>query len=68
MLSFRKSMTLFVATALAITIGMAVRAHDTSNATASPLRALARPSLAHMSSPRASTYAAEVASINHEGF
>ena len=68
MLSFRNSMGFIAVAALAVAIGMLVHAHDTSNAAAGRLWTLARPSAAHVSSPRASTYADEVANANHEGF
>ena len=69
MLSFRNSMGFIAVAALVVAIGMLVHAHDTSNAAAGRLWTLARPSVRrHVSSPRASTYADEVANINHEGF
>jgi hypothetical protein len=79
MLSFRNSMSLIAAAALAAAIGMLARDHYTSNA--SPHYALAAGGspigdlngVAVKAPPeywflRASTYAAEVANTNHEGF
>ena len=78
MLSFRNSMSFIAAAALALAIGMLMHAHYTSNA--SPHYALARGSpIGDLHGvavkappeywvPRASTYAAEVANANHEGF
>ena len=79
MLSFRNSMSFIATAALAVAIGMLVHAHYTSKA--SPNYALAAGGspigdlngVAVKAPPeywflRASTYAAEVANANHEGF
>jgi hypothetical protein len=68
MLSFRNSTKLVGAAALIVAIAILLHAHDTSDATAGGLKTVARPPSVHVSSPRASTYADEVANINHEGF
>ena len=79
MLSFRNSMDFVLIAALAVTVFMLVRAHQTPNA--SGVEALAtvgspigdvkpvgfKPPHEHWF-PRASTYAAEVLHVNHEGF
>jgi hypothetical protein len=79
MLSFRNSVDFILIAALAVAIFMLVRAHQTPNA--SGVEALAavgapiadvkrvgfKPPHEHWF-PRASTYAAEVAHVNHEGF
>jgi hypothetical protein len=66
MLSFR-NLSFIAAAALAAAIGILVYDHDTTNAAAGGLT-LARPSAMHVSFPRASTRADELAGINHEGF
>jgi hypothetical protein len=75
MMSFRNSMDFILVAALAVTIFMLVRAHQTPNA--SGVEALAavggvkqvefKPPHEHWF-PRASTYAAELLHVNHEGF
>ncbi len=79
MLSFRNSLDFVLVAALAVTIFMLMRAHQTPNA--SGVEALAavgspvgdvkqvgfKPPHEHWF-PRASTYAAEVLHVNHEGF
>jgi len=65
MLSFRNSMKLLGAAALIVAIAILLHAHET---TAGGLRTVARPASVHVFSPRASTYADDVANINHEGF
>lgn len=79
MLSFRNSMDVILVTALAVTIVMLVRAHQTPNATGeealaavgSPIadikHAAFKPPHEHWF-PRASTYASELVHVNHEGF
>jgi hypothetical protein len=64
MLSFR-NLSFICAAALAAAIG--IYDHDTTNAAVGGLK-LARPSAMHVSFPRASTRADELAGINHEGF
>jgi hypothetical protein len=66
MLSFR-NVSLIAAAMLAAVIGILVQDHDTTNAAAGGLT-LARPSAMHVSFPRASTHADELAGANHEGF
>ncbi len=68
MLSFRNSMKLIAAAALIVAIAILLHARDASHATAGGLKTVARPPSVHVFSPRASTYADEVANINHEGF
>ena len=79
MLSFRNSVDFILVAALAVTIFMLVRAHQTSNA--SGVEALAavgapvsdvkrvgfKPTPEYWF-PRASTYASELVHVNHEGF
>ncbi len=77
-MSFRNSVDLILIAALAVTVFMLVRAHQTPNA--SSVEALAVGSaIADVKSvgfkpphehwfPHASTYAAEVVHVNHEGF
>jgi hypothetical protein len=67
MLSFRNSTKLIAAAAVAVAISMPVRARDTS-AGDHVRAALARPSSFHVTSPRSSTRADELAGSNHEGF
>jgi hypothetical protein len=79
MMSFRNSMDVILVAALAVTIFMLVRAHQTSNVTGevalaavgSPIGDVKRvgfkPPHEHWF-PRAWTYADEVAHVNHEGF
>jgi hypothetical protein len=69
MLSFRSSMSLFAAAALAVAIGMLLHAHQTSNASArKALASVVVKAPPEYWFPRASTYADEVANANHEGF
>jgi hypothetical protein len=79
MMSFRNSMDFILVAALAVTIFMLVRAHQTPNASGvealaaaeSPVGAVKqvefKPPHEHWF-PRASTYAAELLHVNHEGF
>lgn len=79
MTSFRNSMDLVLIAALAVAVFMLVRAHQTPNASGvealaavgSPISAVKqvefKPPHEHWF-PRASTYAGEVANVNHEGF
>jgi hemoglobin-like flavoprotein len=58
-----------VLAALAAAIAILVHHLDTSTAAGDHLRAaVARPSAYHVTSPRASTRADELAGVNHEGF
>jgi len=60
-----------VIAAAALAAAIAILAHhlDASTAAGEHLRAaLARPSSFHVTSPRASTRADELAGVNHEGF
>jgi hypothetical protein len=79
MMSFRNSMDFVLVAALAVAIFMLVRAHQTPNASGvEALAAVGSPSgdikpVAFKAPhehwfPRASTYAHEVAHVNHEGF
>ena len=68
MLSFRNSMKLLGAAALIVAIAILLHAHETTDEAAGGLRTVARPASVHVFSPRASTYADDVANINHEGF
>jgi hypothetical protein len=69
MLSFRTSMSLFGAAALAVAIGMLLHAHQISNASAhNALASVVVKAPPEYWFPRASTYADEVANANHEGF
>lgn len=78
MLSFRNSIDFILVAALAVTVFMLVRAHQTPNASGSealaagsPIGAVKqvefKPPHEHWF-PRASTYAGELANANHEGF
>jgi hypothetical protein len=79
MLSFRNSMDFVLVAALAVAIFMLVRAHQTPNASGVEALAAVESPVANVKSvgfkpphehwfPRASTYAAEVLHVNHEGF
>ena len=78
MLSFRSSMSLLVAAALAVAIGMLVRAHQTATERPSNALAVAGSPIGELQGvaiktpenwfPRASTHAAELVRVNHEGF
>ena len=79
MLSFRNSMDFILVAALAVAVFLLVRAHQTSNATGEEAIAAVGPPIGDVKRvgfkpphehwfPRASTYAAEVAHVNHEGF
>ena len=79
MLSFRNSMDFILIAALAVTVFMLVRAHQTPNASGVEALAAAESPVANIKSvefkpphehwfPRASTYAAELLHVNHEGF
>jgi hypothetical protein len=79
MLSFRNSVDFILVAALAVTIFMLVRAHQTSNASGVEALAAVESPVADVKRvgfktvpehwfPRASTYADEVAHVNHEGF
>jgi archaellin len=79
MLTFRNAIDFVLVAALAVTVVLLVRAHQTSNATGeealaavgSPIGDVKRvgfkPPHEHWF-PRASTYLGEVAHVNHEGF
>ena len=79
MLSFRNSVDFILVAALAVTVFMLVRAHQTPNASSIEALAAVGSPIADVKSvgfkpphehwfPRASTYAAEVVHVNHEGF
>ena len=79
MLSFRNSIDFILVAALAVTVFMLVRAHQSPNASGVEALAAVESPVASVKSvefkpphehwfPRASTYAAEVAHVNHEGF
>jgi hypothetical protein len=78
MLSFRNSMSLLVAAALAVAIGMLVRAHQTATDSPSNALAVVGSPIGELHGvaikapeywfPRASTHAAELIRVNHEGF
>ena len=79
MVSLRNSMDVILIAALAITIFVLVRAHQTSNATGEEALAAVGSPVGDVKQagfkaphehwfPRASTYADEVAHVNHEGF
>jgi hypothetical protein len=79
MMSFRNSVDFILVAALAVTVFMLVRAHQTQNASGVEALAAVGSPIADVKSvgfkpphehwfPRASTYAAEVVHVNHEGF
>ena len=79
MLSFRNSMTLIAAAALAVAIGMLAHVQHTSNTSANTARVAVELPIADLTGvaakavpaywfPRASTHEDELAKINHEGF
>jgi hypothetical protein len=79
MMSFRNSVDFILVAALAVTIFMLARAQQTPNATGqvalaavgSPIGDIKRAEFKQPHEhwfPRASTYAHEVAHVNHEGF
>jgi hypothetical protein len=79
MMSFRNSVDFILVAALAVTVFMLVRAHQTPNASGVEALAAVGSPIADVKSvgfkpphehwfPRASTYAAEVVHVNHEGF
>jgi hypothetical protein len=78
-LSFRNSIDFILVAALAVTVFMLVRAHQAPNASGVEALAAVGAPIADVKSvgfkpphehwfPRASTYAAEVVHVNHEGF
>jgi hypothetical protein len=78
MLTFRNSMSLVVAAVVAVAIGMLVRAHQTATESPSNALAVVGSPIGELHGvaikapeywfPRASTHAAELVRVNHEGF